>query len=82
MLLKTSQDLRRDQLITSLIQLMDMLLKREGVDLKIITYRVTATSHDQARLCTHAHAHTYIYTSIGVDLKILAYRMLTYADVC
>ncbi len=31
----------------SLIELMDMLLKNEGVDLKIITYRVTATSHDQ-----------------------------------
>lgn len=30
-LLKTSQDLRRDQLIVSLIELMDMLLKREGV---------------------------------------------------
>ena len=30
-LLKTSQDLRRDQLIVSLIELMDMLLQREGV---------------------------------------------------
>ena len=37
----------RDQLVVSLIELMDMLLKHEGVDLKIITYRVTATSHDQ-----------------------------------
>ena len=46
-LLKTCQDLRRDQLVMSLIELMDMLLQREGVDLKIITYRVTATSHDQ-----------------------------------
>ena len=42
-----TQDLRRDQLVISLIELMDMLLKREGVDLKIITYRVTATSHEQ-----------------------------------
>ena len=48
-LLKSSNDLRRDQLIIACIDLMDMLLKREGVDLNIITYRVTATSHNQVR---------------------------------
>jgi len=45
-LLKTSNDLRRDQLIIGCIDLMDMLLKQEGIDLRIVTYRVTATSSD------------------------------------
>ena len=45
-LFKQSNDLRRDQLILSCIDMMDMLLQREGVDLRITTYKVTATSAD------------------------------------
>jgi len=45
-LMKSSNDLRRDQLILNCIDMMDTLLQREGVDLKITTYKVTATSHD------------------------------------
>lgn len=45
-LLKTCNDLRRDQLILGCIDLMDMLLQEEGIDLRIVTYRVTATSVD------------------------------------
>mmetsp|Transcript_16669 Transcript_16669/g.55517 ORF Transcript_16669/g.55517 Transcript_16669/m.55517 type:complete len:826 (-) Transcript_16669:38-2515(-) len=45
-LYKSSNDLRRDQMILSCIDMMDMLLQKEGVDLRITTYRVTATSTD------------------------------------
>lgn len=40
-LLKSSNDLRRDQLILNCIDMMDALLQREGVDLKITTYKVS-----------------------------------------
>jgi len=45
-LYKSSNDLRRDQMILSCIDMMDMLLQKEGVDLRITTYKVTATSTD------------------------------------
>ena len=40
MLYKSSNDLRRDQLILSCIDMMDKLLQKEGVDLRITTYKV------------------------------------------
>ena len=46
-LYKASNDLRRDQLILSCIDMMDTLLQKEGVDLRITTYKVTATSIDE-----------------------------------
>ncbi len=42
-LVKTSNDLRRDQLILNCIDMMDSLLQKEGVDLKITTYKVCRT---------------------------------------
>jgi phosphatidylinositol kinase/protein kinase (PI-3 family) len=39
-LYKASNDLRRDQLILSCIDMMDTLLQKEGVDLRITTYKV------------------------------------------
>lgn len=45
-LVKNSNDLRRDQLILNCIDMMDSLLQKEGVDLKITTYKVTPTSAD------------------------------------
>lgn len=41
---KMGDDLRQDQLIVQLISLMDNLLKKEGLDLKLTPYRVLATS--------------------------------------
>lgn len=41
---KMGDDLRQDQLIVQLISLMDDLLKKEGLDLKLTPYRVLATS--------------------------------------
>lgn len=43
-LMKSSNDLRRDQMILGCIGLMDHLLQREGVDLKITTYKASFIS--------------------------------------
>jgi phosphatidylinositol 3-kinase len=41
---KHGDDLRQDQLILQMITLMDKLLRRENLDLKLTPYRVLATS--------------------------------------
>ena len=41
---KSGDDLRQDQLIIQLIHLMDSQLKRVGLDLCLMPYRVLATS--------------------------------------
>lgn len=41
---KHGDDLRQDQLILQSISLMDKLLRRENLDLKLTPYRVLATS--------------------------------------
>ena len=41
---KHGDDLRQDQLILQMITLMDKLLRRENLDLKLTPYRVQATS--------------------------------------
>lgn len=41
---KNGDDLRQDQLILQIISLMDRLLRRENLDLKLTPYRVLATS--------------------------------------
>ena len=43
---KKGDDLRQDQLCVQLISLMDRLLKRENLDLKLTPYRVLATGSD------------------------------------
>ena len=43
---KRGDDLRQDQLCVQLIQLMDRLLKRENLDLKLTVYSVLASSSD------------------------------------
>lgn len=43
-ILKYGDDLRQDQLILQTITLMDKLLRRENLDLKLMPYRVLATS--------------------------------------
>ena len=42
-ILKRGDDLRQDQLIVQLISLMDRLLKRENLDLNLVTYKVPLT---------------------------------------
>lgn len=41
---KHGDDLRQDQLILQMITLMDKLLRRENLDLKLTPYKVLATS--------------------------------------
>eukprot|EP00727_Mastigamoeba_balamuthi_P005824 m51a1_g1861 putative phosphatidylinositol 3-kinase (838) ;mRNA; r:628565-632039 len=43
-ILKSGDDMRQDQLIIQMILLMDTLLKKENLDLKLTPYRVLATS--------------------------------------
>jgi phosphatidylinositol 3-kinase len=43
-ILKLGDDLRQDQLVVQLITLMDRLLKKENLDLKLTPYKVLATS--------------------------------------
>ncbi|CAG0888172.1 unnamed protein product [Cyprideis torosa] len=42
---KLGDDLRQDQLVLQMITLMDRLLRRDNLDLKLTPYRVLATSH-------------------------------------
>jgi len=42
---KLGDDMRQDQLVVQLISLMDRLLKKENLDLKLTPYRVLATSN-------------------------------------
>jgi phosphatidylinositol 3-kinase len=41
---KTGDDLRQDQLVVQIIELMDRLLRKENLDLKLTPYRILATS--------------------------------------
>ena len=41
---KTGDDLRQDQLVIQIITLMDRLLRKENLDLKLTPYRILATS--------------------------------------
>ena len=44
LMFKTGDDLRQDQLVVQIIALMDRLLLKEGLDLKLTPYRILATS--------------------------------------
>ncbi|KAH6651865.1 phosphatidylinositol 3 [Truncatella angustata] len=44
MLFKTGDDLRQDQLVIQIITLMDQLLQKENLDLKLSPYKILATS--------------------------------------
>ena len=46
MIFKKGDDLRQDQLCVQMISLMDKILKRENLDLKLTSYRVLATGSD------------------------------------
>nr|KAJ3421241.1 Phosphatidylinositol (PI) 3-kinase [Polyrhizophydium stewartii] len=48
---KTGDDLRQDQLVVQIIMLMDRLLRKENLDLKLTPYKVLATGTDHAGYC-------------------------------
>jgi len=55
---KYGDDLRQDQLILQMITLMDKLLQKEKLDLKLTPYRVLATST--------RHGNYILLTNLGV----------------
>ena len=57
---KHGDDLRQDQLIIQMIILMDSLLKRWNLDLKLTPYRVPTHDHEQERL-THGEPHSTVF---------------------
>eukprot|EP00300_Choanocystis_sp_HF-7_P019320 c20302_g1_i2.p1 GENE.c20302_g1_i2~~c20302_g1_i2.p1 ORF type:complete len:477 (+),score=127.91 c20302_g1_i2:175-1605(+) len=46
LIFKSGDDLRQDQLVMQIIEIIDRLWQREGLDLKLTKYRVLATSSD------------------------------------
>lgn len=50
MIFKVGDDLRQDQLVVQLISLMDRLLKKENLDLRLTPYKVLATHLEQGML--------------------------------
>ena len=46
---KYGDDLRQDQLIIQMITLIDLIWRRENLDLKLTPYRVLATGLDEGR---------------------------------
>ena len=53
MILKSGDDPRQDQLILQLILLMDRLLRKENLDLKLIPFKVLACSSTFGKLIAH-----------------------------
>lgn len=51
---KNGDDLRQDQLIIQMIQLMDQLLRREQLDLRLTPYKVLALGPDHGLWLLHA----------------------------
>ena len=58
---KQGDDVRQDQLVINIIQLMDRLLKKEKLDLQLTSYKVLATGSSQGSAQvtheTHRHLH-------------------------
>jgi len=71
LIFKIGDDLRQDQLIIQLIALMDRLLKKENLDLKLIPYKVLATSCKDGMLeCVpNALNVSIILTQYNGDIK-------------
>ena len=62
---KTGDDLRQDQLVVQLFELMDGLLKRENLDLRLTPYRCAAAS----AFCRGSHSmQPQLTASVRVDV--------------
>ena len=71
---KSGDDLRQDQLVMQLMFLMDRLLKKVNLDLKLLTYRVLAITQSDGimEFVPNSHAISSIlkeYRTIGAFLK-------------
>lgn len=50
MIFKSGDDLRQDQLVIQIITLMDKLLRKENLDLRLTPYKVLATGNEQGMM--------------------------------
>jgi len=68
---KIGDDLRQDQLVIQMINLMDSLLKKVNLDLKLTPYRVLATSseHGFVEFVADSHTLTSILADYNRDIK-------------
>jgi len=70
---KCGDDLRQDQVIIQLMSLMDNLLKKENLDLKLSPYKVLATSTKDGMLECVQNSHTITYILQHYQNDILNY---------
>ncbi|KYQ93224.1 phosphatidylinositol 3-kinase [Tieghemostelium lacteum] len=77
---KTGDDLRQDQLIIQLISLMDRLLKKENLDLKLTPYKVLATAEEDGivEMVTPSEAMASVLSKYDGD--ILKYFKTSHPD--
>ena len=69
-ILKTGDDLRQDQLIVQLITLMDNLLKKENLDLKLTPYKVLATSANTGLVeCVNSQSLASVIKNYDHDIQ-------------
>uniref|UniRef100_A0A1I8GZ38 Phosphatidylinositol 3-kinase catalytic subunit type 3 n=1 Tax=Macrostomum lignano TaxID=282301 RepID=A0A1I8GZ38_9PLAT len=62
---KYGDDLRQDQLVMQMIELMDRLLRQENVDLRLTPYRVLATGREQGFVqCINSVPLSSVQTSV------------------
>lgn len=67
---KSGNDLRQDQLIIQMIALMDTLLKKENLDLKLTPYRVLATSSTEGFVqCVNAQSIDHVIRNYDGDIQ-------------
>ena len=58
---KQGDDLRQDQFVMQLIRLMDTLLKKQNLDLKITPYHIFASSDDEGAEYSHTRLYSLFY---------------------
>lgn len=73
LIFKRGDDVRQDQLVLQLIALMDRLLKREHMDLRMTAYQVLPTSADAGLIefVPHSHPFSSVLRDHGSVLRFL-----------
>lgn len=79
LIFKIGDDLRQDQLVMQIIQLMDQLLRKENLDLKLSPYRILATSMTDGAIQFVPNSETLAHI-LGQHHGILPFLRLHAAD--
>ncbi|KAJ3106703.1 Phosphatidylinositol (PI) 3-kinase [Phlyctochytrium bullatum] len=74
---KTGDDMRQDQLVVQIITLMDKLLRKENLDLKLTPYKVLATGSDHDTYIKSCAGYCVITYLLGVGDRHLDNILLT-----